>query len=473
MDAIIDYRGKTPKKTSFGVPLITAKIVKSGTILPVNEFIAEKDYESWMRRGIPQKGDVVMTTEAPLGEIAQLDGRKVALAQRLITLRGKKNLLDNSFLKYLMQYRSVQNQLRAHASGTTITGIKQSELRKIKLPLPPLPEQKAIAHILGTLDDKIELNRRMNETLEAMARAIFKSWFIDFDPVKRNMARRQGQNQPSPDPLPGGEEVNYRGGYDFAGLVERTRELRKKQTRAENIFWELVRDRRFMGLKFRRQHQFGGYIADFYCHERRLVVEFDGGIHASKMKKDHKRDAWMRARGIKVLRFRNEELFDGVESVLAAMADAIEPPPSPSGRRDGDEGAVEELDRLFPDSFEDSELGKIPKGWEVGVFNDLIEILSGGTPKTSVPEYWNGKICWFSVKDAPSEGNVFVIDTEKKITDAGVANSATEVLPEGTTIVTARGTVGKLALVGIPMAINQSCYGIHGKKGYPDFYIYS
>ena len=186
MDAIIDYRGKTPKKTDSGIPLITAKIIKSGRIETVNEFISEDDYDTWMRRGIPNEGDVVMTTEAPLGEIAQLDGRKIALAQRVITLRGKKDILDNTFLKYLMISEYVQHQLDGRGTGTTVKGIKQSELRKVILKFPPFTEQKAIAHILGSLDDKIELNRQMNETLEAMAQALFKSWFVDFDPVIDN-----------------------------------------------------------------------------------------------------------------------------------------------------------------------------------------------------------------------------------------------------------------------------------------------
>ena len=186
MDAIIDYRGKTPKKTSFGVPLITAKIIKNGIILPVAEYIAEKDYEFWMSRGIPKPGDIVITTEAPLGEVAQLDYRKIALAQRVITLRGKKDFLDNRFLKYLILSEYVQHQLDVRGTGTTVKGIKQSELRKIKLKFPPYSEQKAIAHILGTLDDKIELNRQMNSTLESMAQAMFKSWFVDFDPVIDN-----------------------------------------------------------------------------------------------------------------------------------------------------------------------------------------------------------------------------------------------------------------------------------------------
>jgi len=186
MEAIIDYRGKSPEKTDHGIPLITAKVVKSGRILEPNEFIATDDYDTWMRRGIPIPGDVVMTTEAPLGEIAQLDQRKVALAQRLITLRGKKGLLDNDFLKYLMLSDFVQHQLQARATGTTVRGIRQSELRKVQVLLPEYQEQKAIAAVLSAFDDKIELNRQMNATLEEIAQTIFKSWFVDFDPIHRN-----------------------------------------------------------------------------------------------------------------------------------------------------------------------------------------------------------------------------------------------------------------------------------------------
>jgi len=190
-EAIIDYRGKSPKKSNAGIPLVTAKIVKNGRIDPPTEFIPESDYTEWMRRGMPKPGDVVITTEAPLGEVAQLGPEKVALAQRLIVLRAKHNLMANQFLKYALESSPVQHQLHARATGTTVLGIKQSELRQVEIPVPPLPEQRRIAHILGTLDDKIELNRRMNRTLEAIARAIFKSWFIDFDPVHAKTEGRE------------------------------------------------------------------------------------------------------------------------------------------------------------------------------------------------------------------------------------------------------------------------------------------
>ncbi|MDO4231893.1 MAG: restriction endonuclease subunit S [Lautropia sp.] len=195
LDALIDYRGKTPRKAKHGIPLITAKVVKSGNIKTPDEFISEEDYNAWMTRGYPQVGDVVLTTEAPLGEVAQIKFLPVALAQRIVTLRGKRCVLDSGYLLYLMQSQEMQEKLLGHSSGTTVVGIKQSELRKIEVELPPFQEQRAIAHILGTLDDKIELNRRQNETLEAMARALFKAWFVDFVPVRAKMEGRWQRDQ--------------------------------------------------------------------------------------------------------------------------------------------------------------------------------------------------------------------------------------------------------------------------------------
>ena len=180
----IDYRGKTPRKTVSGIPLITAKIVKNGSILPPNEFIAESDYDAWMTRGLPKTGDVVLTTEAPLGEVAQLKDSHVALAQRIIVLRAKEDVLDNTFLKYFLLSAEGQARLKSRESGTTVTGIKSSELQEVLVPIPELPTQKRIARILSSLDDKIEVNNQINRNLEEQAKAIFKSWFVDFEPFK-------------------------------------------------------------------------------------------------------------------------------------------------------------------------------------------------------------------------------------------------------------------------------------------------
>ena len=127
---------------------------------------------------------------------------------------------------------------------------------------------------------------------------------------------------------------------------------------------------------------------------------------------------------------------------------------------------------LFPESFVDSELGPIPDGWRFGALEDVVKLLSGGTPETSVTRYWDGNIPWYTAKDAPTLSDVFVLETERSITQAGVENSAAKILPTYTTIITARGTVGRLACLGRPMAMNQTCYGIRGDRGYPDFFTY-
>ena len=187
LDTLIDYRGKTPRKTSSGIPLITAKIIKNGRIETPTEFIAFEDYDSWMVRGFPKTGDVVLTTEAPLGEVAQLDDEHVALAQRVVTLRGKSGVLNNTYLKYYLLSNVGQQRLKARETGTTVTGIKQSELREVLVDCPPYVIQERIAFILKSLDDKIECNKRINDNLEQQAQALFKSWFVDFEPFKEGV----------------------------------------------------------------------------------------------------------------------------------------------------------------------------------------------------------------------------------------------------------------------------------------------
>jgi type I restriction enzyme, R subunit len=118
---------------------------------------------------------------------------------------------------------------------------------------------------------------------------------------------------------------NYRGGSDYSSLVEFARSLRRRQTTTEKIFWYFVKNRSFENLKFRRQHQIGMYIADFYCHELRLVVEFDGDVHDNEKQKiyDQERDAYLRSKGNTVLRFQNDDLFDDIENVFMKIAALI------------------------------------------------------------------------------------------------------------------------------------------------------
>ena len=127
---------------------------------------------------------------------------------------------------------------------------------------------------------------------------------------------------------------------------------------------------------------------------------------------------------------------------------------------------------LFPDRLVESELGEIPEGWEMQPLSKLLTIIGGGTPKTSIEDYWGGEIPWFSVVDTPPASNVFVVATEKNITAQGLAGSSARLIPKGTTIISARGTVGNLAIAGCDMTFNQSCYGLRGTGGGGDYFVY-
>ncbi|TDK68531.1 restriction endonuclease subunit S [Sapientia aquatica] len=312
LDALIDYRGKTPVKTESGIPLITAKIIKGGRIETPTEFIAVDNYDSWMRRGLPKAGDVVLTVEAPLGEVAQLGTEKVALAQRVVTLRGKTGLLDNTYLLYLLQTEEMQDQLRSRATGTTVLGIKQSELRKVNVALPPLADQIGAASTLKALDDRIALLRETNATLEAIAQALFKSWFVGFDPVR---AKQQGQ------------------------------------------------------------------------------------------------------------------MPEGMDEATAA---------------------------LFPDSFEESELGLVPKGWSVKPVGEVVDCVGGATPDTKDESFWEpAEHCWTTPKDLSGINSPVLLNTERKLSNKGLAKIGSGLLPAGTLLLSSRAPIGYLAIAQVPLAINQ------------------
>ncbi len=179
---LIDYRGKTPPKSDNGIRLITAKVIKEGRILDEkHEYISEETYKTWMHRGFPEKGDVLITTEAPLGEVAQLKtSDKIALAQRVILLRGKPELINQRFYYYSLQSPYAQAELKARATGTTVFGIKQSELRKVRIPYFRLDIQNKIFSILSAYDDLIENNLKRIKILEEMAQMIYREWFVNF-----------------------------------------------------------------------------------------------------------------------------------------------------------------------------------------------------------------------------------------------------------------------------------------------------
>ena len=180
----IDYRGKTPKKTNNGLRLITAKNVKMGYLKETPmEFVAPESYDGWMTRGIPRRGDVLFTTEAPLANVAQLDtDEKVVFAQRIIIMQADASKLDNTFLKYMLLSQAVQQRIRTKGTGATVQGIKARLLKTIEISFPAaLPLQREIA---AKLDALREETRRLEsiytknlEALEDLKRSLLNQAF--------------------------------------------------------------------------------------------------------------------------------------------------------------------------------------------------------------------------------------------------------------------------------------------------------
>ena len=180
LELIIDYRGKTPKKSKSGVVTLSAKSVKMGYIdYSKAYYISQETYKQFMVRGFPKKGDILITTEAPLGCIAKLNREDVSLAQRLLTLRANGLELNNDYLMCFLMSPRGQFELKSRATGTTVQGIKKAEFEKVKILLPPIQTQKRIADILNAYDDLIENNLKRIKLLEQAAQNIYKEWFVN------------------------------------------------------------------------------------------------------------------------------------------------------------------------------------------------------------------------------------------------------------------------------------------------------
>lgn len=174
----IDYRGRTPKKTKEGLRLITAKNVKMGHLRrEPREFVAAASYNAWMTRGIPGKGDVIFTTEAPLANVAQLDtDERVVFAQRIIVMHADEKRLENTFLKYLLMSGPVQRRIHAKGTGATATGIKASLLKKIQIAFPTaLGEQRRLIAKCDALSVKAQVLTQLYQRKVAALRALEES----------------------------------------------------------------------------------------------------------------------------------------------------------------------------------------------------------------------------------------------------------------------------------------------------------
>ncbi len=399
-----------------GVPVIRGQNMGNRWVAGDFVFVTPQKAES-LEANLARPGDIVLTQRGTLGQVslvplAPFGSYLVSQSQMKVTVN--REIADPIFFYYVLSSVEQQDYVRQNAIQTGVPHTNLGMLRSTPVLVPSLEEQHTIAHVLGTLDDKIELNRRMNETLEAMARALFKSWFIDFDPVLakaalRNHSPLEGESAKAPSeitpPLRGSRrdkgastQMSRWGAikrFYTQQTLQKAQTLRESQTNAEGLLWHYLRDKQLAGYKFRRQQPIGPYIVDFACMPQKLLIELDGGQHAEQHTYDKKRDEFLREKGYKILRFWNNDVFENCFGVLESIRAAVQDPPpqqsAPKGLttatppQGGSDWSVERarayLDRmpqhladLFPDRLVDSELGPIPEGWEVVPLPEIIAI---------------------------------------------------------------------------------------------------
>jgi len=172
----VDYRGKTPPKSDRGIVLVTAKNIRFGFIdyELSKEYIYEYAFESAMSRGKAFIGDVLITTEAPMGNVAQIDKEGIALAQRVIKYQGQTNKLNNDFLKLALMSDGFQMTLVSEATGSTALGIKGSRLHKLKILIPKIKEQKGIAQRIKIIDNQIQYEETLLQKYQSIKRGLME-----------------------------------------------------------------------------------------------------------------------------------------------------------------------------------------------------------------------------------------------------------------------------------------------------------
>jgi type I restriction enzyme S subunit len=200
-NGVFDCPHSTPVLTPDGPLIVRSQDIRSG-VFKADEaaHVSEDTYRERIGRAEPVYGDLLYSREGTyFGIAAEVPpSTRVCLGQRMVLLRPEPTRVHVRFLRYWLNSPIMASHVQGHRDGTVAERLNLPTIRGLPVALASLPEQLAIAHILGTLDDKIELNRRMNETLEAMARALFQSWFVDFDPVHSKIEGRWHRGESLP-----------------------------------------------------------------------------------------------------------------------------------------------------------------------------------------------------------------------------------------------------------------------------------
>jgi type I restriction enzyme, S subunit len=194
LSEIIDNRGKTVPTSKDGIPLIATNCIKEGGLYPTKEnvrFVSKETYDKWFR-GHPKPGDIIIVNKGSPGLVCQVPSPiDFCIAQDMVALRPNIKVVDPDYLLAVMRSKEFKSQVESLHVGTLIPHLKKSDFDLLKIPLPPRNIQEQIGGIYCDLSRKIEINLRMNKTLEALAHTIFNSWFIDFIPVRTKVEGKQ------------------------------------------------------------------------------------------------------------------------------------------------------------------------------------------------------------------------------------------------------------------------------------------
>ena len=185
-EAIVDCPHSTAKNDGTGYPLIRTPNVGKGRLkLAGVHRVSENVYNLRNEIAVPQVDDLILAREAPVGNVAIIrQGQQVCLGQRTVLIRPNKECVDPDFLVYYLLSLKLQHNLLSSANGATVSHLNMSSIRSLEVQVPDIEVQKRIGAILARIDDKIELNTAINENLEQQAQALFKAWFVDFEPFK-------------------------------------------------------------------------------------------------------------------------------------------------------------------------------------------------------------------------------------------------------------------------------------------------
>ena len=184
LECIVDNRGKTPPISASGIELLEVNAItgncKSPAFENVRKYVSEETYATWFRSGHPRQGDTLISTVGAIGRVAYVQEVRGCIAQNIVALRPKTSVLDSEFLYYYLSSTATQNRLLSLNIGVAQPSLKVPHLLSLSVNLPPLPIQQRIAGILSAYDELIENSQRRIKLLEAMARALYREWFVHF-----------------------------------------------------------------------------------------------------------------------------------------------------------------------------------------------------------------------------------------------------------------------------------------------------